>query len=318
LSYNRWLRIAWEQAGLPVLAQRLGAHVLVSATNHGPRFPRCPQVVCLFNALYYSEEYWRLLAGNRAAQWSLALQRALVGLAVAGSRVVVVQQPGMIALARRFFPGVPASRFRLMPNAAPPAPPPAPARLRERLPGRIIINGIAHYNPHRNLEVLLGAMERLTQAGRRDLALVVAAGSADHRPDSERFVEQARRIGREGAIINLGRRLTLAETYGALRESDIMVYPSLAESFSAAYLMAMECGVPLVAADLDFARTICSDAAAYFRYDSPDDLGRRLVELADDPDRQAELVQRGHERCRAYTWDRMLAGFLGAIDAALD
>jgi glycosyltransferase involved in cell wall biosynthesis len=269
--------------------------------------------------LYYSDEYWRLLAGNRRERWSLALQRGLVGLAVAGSRVLVVQQPGMIGAVRRCFSGVPADRFCLMPNAAPPAPAEAAqlaVGVRERLGSRLIVNGIAHYNPHRNLEVLLGAMQRLSEAGRDDLALVVAVGPDDNPPDSARFVEQVNRAGRDGSIFNLGRRLSLAETYAALWESDVMVYPSLSESFSAAYVMAMECDVPLVAADLEFARTICGQAAAYFGYDRPDDLAARLIELADGPERRRALVERGREQRRAYTWSRMLAGFLEAIDAA--
>ncbi|MBI3759720.1 MAG: hypothetical protein HY269_08205 [Deltaproteobacteria bacterium] len=123
LSYNRWLRVLWEQLILPAWARKHGVDVLVSATNYGPRLPLCRQVVCLFNALYYSDEYWRLLAGDRVAQWSLALQRFVVGLAVAGSQVVVVQQPAMIAATRRYFRGLPETKFRLMPNAAPPVPP---------------------------------------------------------------------------------------------------------------------------------------------------------------------------------------------------
>ncbi len=318
LSYNRWLRVLWEQMLLPLWARRQKVDVLVSLTNYGPRFPLCRQVVCLFNALYYSDEYWRLLAGNRAARWSLALQRFVVGLAVAGSQVVVVQQPGMIGHARRYFRRLSPARFRLMPNAAPPVPAEADRhsfRLRERLRGRFIVNGIAHYNPHRNLEVLLAAVERLAAERRRDIAVVVAAGPEDHLPGSRRFVERAARLPGE-MLVNLGRRLTLAETYAALRESDAAVYPSLSESFSAAYLMALECDVPLIAADLDFARTICGEAAAYFQYDSPEALAGRLTELADSPARRAALVDRGRERRKMYTWEKTLAGFLEAIEAA--
>jgi glycosyltransferase involved in cell wall biosynthesis len=144
-------------------------------------------------------------------------------------------------------------------------------------------------------------MARLAEAGRRDIALVVAAGPEDQPPGSRQFVERAR-AAPGGNVHNLGRRLSLAETYAALHESDAMVYPSLAESFSAAYLMAMACGVPLVAADLGFARNICGEAAVYFRYDSPDELAARLIELADDPAGREALAARGREREKEYTW----------------
>lgn len=205
-----------------------------------------------------------------------------------------------------------------MPNAAPPVPGAAGRisfQLRGRFAGKLIVNGIAHYNPHRNLEVLLAAMDLLRGLGRGDVALVVAAGREDNPPGSRRFVARLEQMGLD-TVYNIGRRLSLAETYAALRESDLAVYPSLAESFSAAYLMAMECDVPLVAADLDFARNICGEAAAYFRYDSPGDLAARLIELADSPARRAALVALGRERRRVYTWDRMLSGFLEAIAAA--
>ncbi|MBI3759719.1 MAG: glycosyltransferase [Deltaproteobacteria bacterium] len=159
------------------------------------------------------------------------------------------------------------------------------------------------------------AMARLRDLGRSDIALVVAAGAEDNPPGSRRFVERIQATGLD-TIYNLGYRLSLAETYAALGESDATVYPSLCESFSAAYLMAMERGAPLIAADLDFARMVCGDAAAYFRYDSPDDLAARLIELADNPAARQALVECGRERSKHYTVDRMLGGFLDAIAAA--
>lgn len=312
---NKWLRVAWEQVALPRLAEALGADVLITASSLGPRFPRVPHAVCLFNAIYYSEEYARLLAGESLARLDLAVQRWLVGLAIAGARALVVQQPAMIGRIRRYF-RVAESRFHLMPNACPPVPQPLPdLGLRRALPGKFIVNLIAHPSRHHNLTLALEAAAHLRQWKRTDITLVVAVAPGDNPPGGRLFLRRLAELSLGAQVFNFGRRLSLAEAFAALAESDLLLYPSLAESFSVMYLMAMEMDVPILASDLDFARAICGEAAEYFPYDDARALAERLIALADDLARRQALVERGQIQRRRYSWERMRDGLLEAVSA---
>jgi glycosyltransferase involved in cell wall biosynthesis len=76
-------------------------------------------------------------------------------------------------------------------------------------------------------------------------------------------MREARRYSVSDSIFNVG-WLTLSECIDWYNRSDIVFLPTLLETFSATYLEAMRMGRPIVTCDLDFARDICKDAAAYF------------------------------------------------------
>ena len=80
------------------------------------------------------------------------------------------------------------------------------------------------------------------------------------------------------------------------RQSDFMILPTLLECFSASWIDAMKCNVPVLTSDLPFAHGICGDAAVYFNPMDPADIGEKINELANDKARQNELIERGKEQ----------------------
>ena len=84
------------------------------------------------------------------------------------------------------------------------------------------------------------------------------------------------------------------------RQADIMFQPSLLECFSATYPEAMRMRVPILAADLDFARGLCADAAVYFPPLDASAAADAIYELAKHPEHQEALAAAGERRLKAF------------------
>jgi glycosyltransferase involved in cell wall biosynthesis len=68
----------------------------------------------------------------------------------------------------------------------------------------------------------------------------------------------------------------------ALMSSDIMVFPSLSESFGLGLVEAMEVGCPIAASDLSYAHDVAHEAAVYFNPKDPESIARVVINLLQD------------------------------------
>lgn len=84
------------------------------------------------------------------------------------------------------------------------------------------------------------------------------------------------------------------------KQSDIMFLPTLLECFSANYAEAMKMEVPILTTDLDFAKSLCSDAAHYFSAISPADLADKIYLLSQDVALRENLKKRGKQRLLCF------------------
>lgn len=101
--------------------------------------------------------------------------------------------------------------------------------------------------------------------------------------------------GLENWVINLG-PLDIRQCPSAYSQSQALFLPTLLECFSASYPEAMKMGVPILTSNLDFAHTICGDAAEYFDPLNAKDIAQKIKNLIGSKKRQEELIQLGKER----------------------
>lgn len=310
-----WLRTLWEQTGLPLVARRWGADTVVSGSSYGPVLPGRRHVVWLRNGLPFSPEYVALVAEDAGECRRLALARWQVGLATRNAWRVVVQQEAMIGRVRRYL-AIPQERFRVVPNAPLPSAGevrPEVARLRAAHPGAFVVNGCQYYHRYRNVETLLDAVERVAGEG-PNLLLLLAVDPCEEGEHSARFVARlaASPLSRDGRAVNFG-RLTPAEMQALYRLSDVAVFPSLAESFSNAYLDALAAGCAVAASDLDFARVVLGDAALYFHPLDAAALARLLRALRAEPALIEQARARARARAAEFSWERTWRAFVAAL-----
>jgi len=86
------------------------------------------------------------------------------------------------------------------------------------------------------------------------------------------------------------------------RSSAALVYPSLHEGFGFPPLEAMACGTVVIAADSSSIPEIVGDAAILFDPNSLEELAERILALRNLGSRRDDLIRRGHERVKKFSW----------------
>jgi len=88
-----------------------------------------------------------------------------------------------------------------------------------------------------------------------------------------------------------------------------VVYPSLFEGFGVPVLEAMQCEVPVITSTTSAMQEIAGDAALYADAENYNDLAEKMMRLYKDESLRSELIQKGKNIARLYSWDRT-AGLL--------
>lgn len=95
------------------------------------------------------------------------------------------------------------------------------------------------------------------------------------------------------------------EQLGSLyREASLLVLPSLYEGFGFPPLEAMSCGTPVAVSRIPALVETVGDAGVYFDPRSPRDIARAIERLLSDQGLREEMIERGKERARLFSWER--------------
>jgi len=154
--------------------------------------------------------------------------------------------------------------------------------------------------PRKNLGVLLDAFAMFRQRVEGYQLAIVGAFDWGHR----QLVERLKTLGLEKQVRLVGSvpDEVLAAMY---RRAKFLVFPSVYEGFGLPPLEAMACGTPVIAAKTSSIPEVIGQAGLYFAADAVEELAAKMVFLATNPRRLAELRQRGLEWANQFTWRRM-------------
>lgn len=271
----------WEQLELPRLASDA---VLISLTNSAPLLhPR--QVVAIHDAAiraYPADYTWAYRAWYRSLYAGLRRTRAHF-ISVSGFAATEVSQ--------RF--GIPASRITVVPNAAEhflQLPSDSSSLDGLNLPGPGYVLAVGGQAQRKNLALVEQAL-----AGLEDCPpLVVAGGGA-----SRAFTSNAARFSSAVFLDHVSDAAIKALYQGAL----CLVFPSRYEGFGLPPLEAMACMCPVITARTASMPEVCGDAALYCDPDSPETLAAHIRRLMTTPALRNDLIARGAERVRHYSWE---------------
>ena len=165
---------------------------------------------------------------------------------------------------------------------------------------------------HKNLSLLIDALERLPRSDRLPLVLSGPAWRLGHP-----LAQQARRAGVSTCIHFTGPLRDDEELALLYSGAALYVQPSLDEGFGLPPLEAMACGVPVLASSAGALPETLGDAAVLLPPSEPEAWAEAMTELLQNSLRREELIRRGLKRARAYTWDRTAELTMGAYAEAL-
>jgi glycosyltransferase involved in cell wall biosynthesis len=152
--------------------------------------------------------------------------------------------------------------------------------------------------PRKNYSRLIQALARLREAG-YDLDLVIAGGKGWLEDPIYATI-------RETAMQDYVRLIGFAD------EADLpalysgaacTAFPSLCEGFGLPVLESMACGTPVVTSKVSSLPEVAGDAALLIDPYDADAIADALRLLLDDSSLRQDLIQKGMERAKRFTWD---------------
>jgi glycosyltransferase involved in cell wall biosynthesis len=170
---------------------------------------------------------------------------------------------------------------------------------------------VAQKRPYKNLQSLVRALPSL--AG--DVMLVLPGSPTAHEAELRTLAQELGVAER----VRFPQWLSDRELDGLYSLSDAFVLPSLIEGFGLPVLEAMARGVPVACSNLSALPEVAGDAALLFDPHSQEEVTAAVRRLLEDRASAEQLVVRGRERIKAFTWERTgaasLAGYRRAIAA---
>jgi glycosyltransferase involved in cell wall biosynthesis len=99
--------------------------------------------------------------------------------------------------------------------------------------------------------------------------------------------------------------------------ADVFLYPSLYEGFGIPLLEAMACGVPVITSNTTSIPEVVGDAALLINPRDGEELKKALLSLLNDEKLRKELINRGFEQVRKFSWRKTAEDTLAIYENAL-
>jgi glycosyltransferase involved in cell wall biosynthesis len=89
------------------------------------------------------------------------------------------------------------------------------------------------------------------------------------------------------------------------QDAALYVFPSLCEGFGLPPLEAMSHGLPVVCSSTTSLPEILGEAAIYFNPQDPNAMAEKINRVLSDSNLQKDLIARGFEQIKKYSWRKM-------------
>ena len=144
--------------------------------------------------------------------------------------------------------------------------------------------------PHKNLGIIAGILRYLNRVYPGFTIRFVLTV----RPENLPLPDDVR-----DSVICIG-KVDISECPNLYQQADIMFMPSLLECFTATYPEAMRMGVPIVTTDLEFAHSLCGNAACYYEAEDEEAAAEAVYRVATDKEYAQQLVENGKRKLLSY------------------
>ena len=308
---HRSERLAWEQSGLPFVAEQVGADVLHMPNYSMPLRPGLPTVVTIHDLAFFTDpdRYTQINA--------LSLKSATKTSAVQASRLIVPSNatrddlvrvlgvdPGKIDVAHH---GVDHRLFH-RPNEV------QVSRVTARLGlhGKPYVAFLGSLTPRKNAPALVTGWATAVADLAEPPALVLAGGGGW----SVELDEAVARVPPHLRLVRPG-YLPFADLPGFLGGAVVVAAPSRGEGFGLQVLEAMACGAPVVTTYRTSLPEVGGEAVAYTEPDA-ESIAVALRALLDDPARRTALGMAGYARSQEFTWEASATAHVASYKRAAD
>lgn len=169
---------------------------------------------------------------------------------------------------------------------------------------------LTHYYPHKNIERLVRSISLI-----KDKASFVLYLTLDENdPRVKSILQLIKDLDLSSYIINVG-PVDYNSIDNFYRKVDVLVMPSLLESFSSSYIEAFRYGKPVLTSDLGFAHAVCGAAAIYFDPLDSQAIADAILSINNNPILCSNLVSAGRNQLSSFpNWDSVIYNFFEVLD----
>jgi glycosyltransferase involved in cell wall biosynthesis len=308
---HRTERLAWEQSGLPVVAEQVGADVIHMPNYTMPMHPGLPTVVTIHDLSFFTDpDRYTAISGMslKSATKTTARQATRLIVPSNATRDELIRalgiDPGKIDVA---YHGVDHRLFH-RPDAA------QVSRVTARLGlhGKPYVAFLGSLTPRKNAPALVSGWAAAVADMPVPPALVLAGGGGW----SQELDEAVARVPSHLRLIRPG-YLPFADLTGFLGGALVVAAPSRGEGFGLPVLEAMACGAPVLTTYRTSLPEVGGDAVAYTEPDA-ESIAVALRALLDDPERRTALGEAGYVRAQEFTWAASATAHLASYKRAAD
>jgi len=297
---GRFWRVLAQQVVLPALSRRLNLDVFHAPGNVLPLAVPCASVLTVQNIL--NVHSFRYVSKKRVALYRCLMTRIsapradmiivpsrslrcdiLQHLKVPSDKVKVIRL------------GVNHDQFRPLPYGS-----------IKRILSAYGIQGpyilfVSALRSYKNAHSLLQAFSYLIRKYRIKHHLVIVG---DGEKSYRQFLEKVAVEENIDKRVIFAGRILHSEIQAFYAGADVCVHPSLLESFGLTVLEAMSVGVPIVVSDRAALPEIVGDAGVLADPTNPDVLAEAIFKVISDENLRSQLIQKGLERAKEFTWER--------------
>jgi glycosyltransferase involved in cell wall biosynthesis len=291
-----------EQISVPISLRRAKVDLF-----HAPHYvvsplTRCPTVVTIHDCIHL--RFPQYLPNRRAHMYARVMMRMAARRAC---RILTVSEASKQDILR--YLEVPAEKVEVIYNAldqrlaAPPSEEEV-TRVRERFQLRspfILYTG--NIKPHKNVDRLIEAFSLLRKRRADDLKLIIIGDEISKYPNLRRLVHRCQ-LHKHVRFFGFVPEETLAVLY---RLASAFVFPSLYEGFGLPPLEAMASGTPVITSNVSSLPEVVGDAALLIDPLDPSALADAMWRVLEEPALRSELIRRGCERVKTFSWARSVA-----------
>lgn len=315
-----WPRRIWNDVCVfPKFLRRGNFEAVVSLMNFGPVWSPVPHVLFQCNALYYSPYYLKRVTG--ILKLETVSRRHLALASMKRARLIVTPSHSMAQMIKEMFPEAAGFPFRTLYHGfdretlqREPLDPEI-RRLLDRVPGWKLLYP-SYAGIHKGFGILFEIASALKSKGVR-FSLVATVSRDDLSGGGMGCGARLAQLGIEDNVIFTG-NISQRQIGALYSMCDLMVYPSLCESFGFSMIEAMGYGMPIVAADTAINREMCEEGALYYSPFSAK-AGAAAILAAMDPQVNARLREKGKLRLSSsdWSWKRYAREFREIVEEAV-